>query len=308
MSVLAEQRRLGDAAELRRQRLIGIALMCIAVLCFSCLDTTAKFLNTRMTTLEVVWARYASAFLLALIVANPVSRPGLMVTSRPVLQIVRSALLLVSTMLGFLALRFLRLDQTMTILFSTPFFVAALSGPFLNEWVGWRRWTAIAIGFLGVLVVIRPGLAGMHPAALLSLAGAVLYAFYNIATRVLARTDSTQTTLFYSNLVGALALLPVLPFVWTTPTETVVILLMVLMGFLGAFGQYLLIVAIRLAPPMMLSPFIYTQLVWSILLGYLVFGDVPDRWTLVGGAIVVASGLYMLYREQKVATIRRKRS
>ena len=106
MTEAADERRLADPVELRRQRLIGIALMCVAVLCFSCLDTTAKFLNTRMATLEVVWARYASAFLLALIVSNPVSRPELMVTSRPGLQIVRSALLLVSTMLGFLALRF----------------------------------------------------------------------------------------------------------------------------------------------------------------------------------------------------------
>ncbi len=297
-----------DAAQQRRQRLIGIALMCGAVACFSCLDTTAKYLNTRMDTLEVVWARYTSAFLLALVVSNPVSRPDLLITTRPVLQVVRSALLLFSTMLGFVALRYLRLDQNMTILFSTPFFVAVLSGPFLGEWVGWRRWTAIGVGFLGVMVVLRPGLGGIHPAALLSVVGAILYAFYNISTRLLARTDSTQTTLFYSNLVGALALLPVLPFVWTAPADPLVAFLMILVGLFGGFGHYLLILAIRLAPPMMLSPFIYTQLVWSIAFGYLVFGDVPDRWTLIGGAIVVSSGLFILYREQRVAAERRKRS
>jgi len=118
---------------------------------------------------------------------------------------------------------------------------------------------------------------------------------------LLARTDSTQTTLFYSNLVGALAMLPLLPAVWTTPTDPLVIGLMLLIGALASFGHYLLIMAIRLAPPMILSPFIYSQLVWSIALGYLVFGDVPDHWTLIGSAIVVSSGLYMLYREQKVA-------
>jgi len=268
---------------------------------FSCLDTTAKYLNTRMETLEIVWARYTGAFVLAFIVSNPVSRPDLLRTSRPGLQIVRSTLLLASTILGFFALKYLRLDQTMTILFSTPFFVAVLSGPFLGEWVGWRRWTAIAVGFVGVLVVIRPGVGGIHPAAILSLIGAVLYALYNVATRLLARTDSTQTTLFYSNLVGALAMLPLLPAVWTTPTDPLVIGLMLLIGALASFGHYLLIMAIRLAPPMILSPFIYSQLVWSIALGYLVFGDVPDHWTLIGSAIVVSSGLYMLYREQKVA-------
>jgi drug/metabolite transporter (DMT)-like permease len=299
---------LTEASDQRRQRLMGIALMCGAVACFSCLDTTAKYLNTRMETLEVVWARYTGAFVLAFIISNPLSRPDLMRTTRPGLQIVRSALLLFSTILGFFALRFLRLDQNMTILFSTPFFVAVLSGPFLGEWVGWRRWTAIGVGFLGVLVVIRPGLGGIHPAALLSMCGAVLYGFYNISTRLLARTDSTQTTLFYSNLVGALALLPVLPAVWTTPRDPLVILLMVTIGAFGSLGHYLLIVAIRLAPPMILSPFIYTQLVWSIALGYLVFGDRPDHWTQIGSAIVVSSGLYILYREQKVAAERTKRT
>jgi drug/metabolite transporter (DMT)-like permease len=299
---------LTDPSHQRRQRLIGIALMCGAVACFSGLDTTAKFLNTRMETLEIVWARYTGAFVLAFVVSNPLSRPDLLRTTRPGLQIVRSALLLASTVLGFFALKYLRLDQTMTILFSTPFFVAVLSGPLLGEWVGWRRWTAIGVGFAGVLVVMRPGVGGIHPAAVLSLIGAVLYSLYNVSTRLLARTDSTQTTLFYSNLVGALALLPVLPAVWTTPTDPIVIGLMVLVGALGSFGHYLLIAAIRLTPPMILSPFIYTQLVWSIALGFLVFGDVPDRWTLIGSAIVVSSGLYMLFREQKVAAERAKGS
>jgi drug/metabolite transporter (DMT)-like permease len=299
---------LTDASDQRRQRLIGIALMCGAVVCFSGLDTAAKYLSTRMETLEIVWARYAGAFVLAFIVSNPVSRPDLLRTIRPGLQIARSTLLLASTILSFFALKYLRLDQNMTILFSTPFFVAVLSGPLLGDWVGWRRWTAIGVGFAGVLVVIRPGLGGIHPAALLSLAGAVVYSLYNVSTRLLARTDSTQTTLFYSNLVGALALFPILPTVWTTPTDPVVIGLMVLIGALGSFGHYLLIAAIRLVPPMILSPFIYTQLVWSIALGYLVFGDVPDRWTLVGSAIVVSSGLYILYREQKVAAERERRA
>jgi len=159
---------LTDAIRQRRQRLTGIALMCGAVACFSCMDTTAKYLNTRMETLEIVWARYTGAFILAALMSNPLSRPELLRTARPALQIVRSTLLLVSTILGFFALKYLRLDQNMTILFSTPFFVAVLSGPFLGEWVGWRRWTAIGVGFLGVLVVIRPGIGEniVHPCLL----------------------------------------------------------------------------------------------------------------------------------------------
>jgi drug/metabolite transporter (DMT)-like permease len=208
-------------------------------------------------------------------------------------------LLLGSTLLNFFALRYLQLDQALAIVFSTPFFVAILSGPMLGEWVGWRRWTAIAVGFLGVLLVARPGFGGIHPAALISLAAAMFYAAYSISTRMLSRTDSNETTLFYSNLVGAAVMLPVVPFVWTTPSDPLVILMMVVCGAFGTIGHYLLIIAHRLAPPALLAPFIYGQIVWVIILGYLVFGDVPNRWTLAGAAVVVASGLYILYREQR---------
>jgi drug/metabolite transporter (DMT)-like permease len=291
---------LNDPALLRRQRLTGIALMCGAVACFACLDATGKYLNHHMDTMQVVWSRYTGAFLLALIFLNPINRPGMLVTRRPFLQVGRSALLLFSTALNFIALRYLQLDEALSILFSTPFIVAVLCGPLLGEWVGWRRWTAITIGFLGVLLVTRPGFGGIHPAALLSLGSAICYAVYVISTRVLARTDSNETTLFYSNLVGAVAMLPVIPFVWSTPENALIVALMVLIGALGSAGHFLLIVGHRLAPASVLAPFIYTQLVWTTTLGFLVFGDVPQRWTIVGGLIVVSSGLYLLNRERKV--------
>lgn len=274
--------------------------MCGAVATFSCLDTTGKYLLRYMDPLQVVWARYFGAFLLALIFLNPITRPRMMTTSRPLMQIGRSALLLASTALNFFALRHLQLDEALAILFSTPFLVAVLCVPLLGEWVGWRRWTAISVGFLGVLLVARPGFGGLHPAALLTLGSAVCYALYVISTRVLARSDSTETTLFYSNLVGAVAMLPVIPFVWTTPNSAFVVALMVLIGALGSGGHYLLIRGHRLAPASTLAPFIYTQMVWTTALGFLVFGDVPHRWTVVGGLIVVSSGLYLLNRERKL--------
>jgi drug/metabolite transporter (DMT)-like permease len=291
---------LSDVSQQRRQRLTGIALMCGAVATFSCLDTTGKYLLRYMDPLQVVWARYFGAFLLALIFLNPITRPRMMTTSRPLMQIGRSALLLASTALNFFALRYLQLDEALAILFSTPFLVAVLCVPLLGEWVGWRRWTAISVGFLGVLLVARPGFGGLHPAALLTLGSAVCYALYVISTRVLARSDSTETTLFYSNLVGAVAMLPVIPFVWTTPNSAFVVALMVLIGALGSGGHYLLIRGHRLAPASTLAPFIYTQMVWTTALGFLVFGDVPHRWTIVGGLIVVSSGLYLLNRERKL--------
>jgi drug/metabolite transporter (DMT)-like permease len=287
-----------QAAVARRARLTGILLMCGAVLCFSCLDSIAKYLGRHMDVLEVVWARYTCAFILAFAVYNPLTRPGLMRTRRPMLQIVRSAVLLGSTAFNFIALKYLQLDQVLAIIFSTPFMVAALAGPTLGEWIGPRRWVAIGVGFIGVLVVVRPGVGDMHPAAVLSVLSAMCYAVYGILTRLLARTDSNETTLFYSNLLGAAAMLPVLPFVWTPPENLFIVVLMVACGAFGSLGHYLLIIAHRLAPASVLSPFMYTQLVWAITLGYLVFHDLPNAWTIAGAGIVVASGLYLLHRER----------
>jgi drug/metabolite transporter (DMT)-like permease len=288
---------LTDAVTVRRQRLTGIALMCGAVSMFSCLDATGKYLNFHMFTLQVVWARYFFAFVLALFISNPFKSPALMKTGRPFLQVGRSALLLLSTLVNLFALRYLQLDEALAILFATPFMVALLSVPLLGERVGWRRWTAIGVGFFGVLVVTRPGFGNMHPAALLSFISAVCYAFYVIATRVLSRTDSSETTQFYTNMVGAVIMTAVVPFVWTAPDAVSTGGLMVLIGVLGGAGHYLLILAHRLAPASALAPFIYTQMIWTTTLGFVVFHDVPHRWTIVGGLIVIASGLYLLHRE-----------
>src|SRR5258707_2360826 len=277
---------LTDAAhEHRRQRLIGIGLMCGAVAAFACLDCMAKYLGTHMDVMQVVGVRYVSAFLIALLFSNPISRPGLLRTGRPALQLGRSVLLLGSTFFNFMAFRYLQLDEALAILFSTPFMVAILAGPMLGEWVGWRRWIAIGVGLLGVLVVVRPGLGGLQWAALLSGGSAVCYAFYSITTRMLARYDSSQTTLFYSNMLGAAIMLPVLPFVWTPPRSVLDAVLMVALGAFGAFGHYLLILAHRHAPASVLSPLMYTQLIWATAFGYLIFANVPSRRTLAGDAL-----------------------
>jgi drug/metabolite transporter (DMT)-like permease len=288
-----------DPVQERRQRLIGIAFICGAFACFSYLDATAKYLNLYMTTLQVVWARYTGAFVVALVVSNPFTRPELMRTRRPYVQVGRSTLLLASTCFNFFALRHLQLDQATAIAFSTPFFVAALSGPMLGEWVNWRRWSAITVGFVGVLVVIRPSPESFNPAALLSVGAALCYALYAITTRMLSRSDSNETTLFYSNIVGVVVLMPMLPFVWVSPQDPLIVALMALAGLFGGCGHYLFVRAHRLAPVSVLAPFTYTQLLWVIVLGYLVFGQVPSVWTLTGSAIVIVSGLYLLNRERQ---------
>ncbi|MGE0564292.1 MAG: DMT family transporter [Pseudolabrys sp.] len=291
---------MSNHAAQRRQRLIGIALMCGALACFAVLDTIAKYLGTHMDVLQVVWARYTSAIVLTLFIYNPISHPGLLRSGQPWVQFGRGWVLIGSTLFNFLALRWLQLDEALALAFMTPFFVAILSGPILNEWIGWRRWSAIVVGFCGVLLITRPGFGGMHPAAFISIAAAVCYALYAILTRIAARTDSNETSLFYGNLLGAAVMLPVIPFVWTPPESLFVTGLMIATGILGSVGHFMLISGHRLAPAALLSPFIYTQLIWVIALGYLVFGQVPTLWTLAGASIVIASGLYMLYRERVV--------
>jgi len=283
-----------------RARLIGIALICSALFCFALLDTTAKWLTGHLPTLQVVWARYASHFLVGFIFVNPWTVKGLFETRRPWLQLGRSALLFLSTAINFYSLNFLQLDETTAIMFTTPFFIALFAGPILGEWIGWRRWIAILIGFAGALVVVRPGSGALHPAAFLSLAGACCYALYNISTRSLAPYDSTQTTITYSALVGVLVASVPLPWVWQTPTEPLVIGGMVTVGILGLVGHTFLIVAHRYAPAGVLAPFIYFQIVWVTFTSFMVFGHVPAIWTIIGALIVIASGLYLLYRERKM--------
>jgi drug/metabolite transporter (DMT)-like permease len=287
-----------QSPEDRRKRLIAIALMCGALFCFACLDATAKWLSDHVDPLQVVWARYLGSVLVVSVFVNQYTTPGVSRTMRPWLQGIRSILLLGSTMLNFTALKYLQLAETVSIQFATPFLVALLAGPMLGEWVGPRRMIAICIGFLGVLIVTRPGFGGLHPAAFLSMASAVCYALYGITTRMLAASDSSRTTMFYSGLAGVALMTPILPFVWSTPQSLIVWLFLGSVGFYGAFGHWLLILAHARAPAPILAPFIYGQLLWMLLLGYIVFGDLPDRWTMIGAGVVISSGLYLLYREQ----------
>jgi drug/metabolite transporter (DMT)-like permease len=284
-----------DAA--RRTRLIGIALMCGALACFAGLDAAAKWASRSVDPMLAVWARYVSSVVLVSLVLNPWTAPGLLRTRRPLLQAGRSMLLLGSTALNFFALQHLQLAETISIQFATPLLVALLAGPILGEWIGPRRLAAVAIGFVGVLIITKPGAEGLHPAVLLSVAGAVCYALYGISTRLLAAADSSATTMTYSGLAGVLLLTPALPLFWGTPSLPVAGVLLAT-GVFGALGHWLLILAHARAPAPVLAPFIYTQLIWMTLLGYFLFGEVPDAGTLAGGTVVVASGLYLLARER----------
>ena len=278
----------------------AIGLMCLAWFLFACLDTTAKYLGsaTALPSPQVVWMRFLGQFLGMVAVLGLIAVPDLLRTHRLKTQIARSFLLLGSTSFNFLALKHLRLDQTTTVGFLTPLTVAVLAGPMLGEWIGWRRAIAILVGFGGILVAIRPGFADVHPAFLLSFASMLCYAIFSIVTRYLAAFDKAEVTLFYSLLAGTLMVAPFAIAEWEWPENAFIWVLLLSMGIYGGLGHYLFILAHRYAPASIIAPFLYISLMTHSTAGYLVFGQLPDGWTLAGAGIVIVSGLYLLQRER----------
>lgn len=286
-----------DAAE-AAVRLRGIALFCGALVLFTLLDSAAKYCSRYLPALEIAWVRFFVHALAAFVILRPWRNPSLYRTRRPIAHLIRAAFLFGSTVFNFMALRTLQLDQTTTIMFAAAFVVPALSGPVLGEWIGPRRWVAVAIGFIGVLVVLRPGTASFQPAMLYSLGAMMSYVGYILYTRHLTGTDSAEGMILVSGIVPALMLFPVALPVAELPPSIPVTAALIATGLCGALGHWMLIHAQRVAPAPVLSPFLYTQLIWMTIAGYVFFGQLPDRFTLFGAAIIVASALYILYRER----------
>jgi len=276
----------------------GIGLMIIAIGLFTVMDAIGKGLTASYPVPQVVWARYFFQFALMLLLIPRVGARGLVRTSRPGIHVVRGLLLAVSTLCLIKAISIVPLADAYTITFVAPLLVTVFSIPLLRERVGWRRWSAVLAGFAGVLIVIRPGLGTPHWALLLPLLTAIGFALYQILTRKVSAVpgETTLPMLFYLACVGTGIMTAYLPFVWQ-PVAPLDWLPMAAMGALGGLGHLILIRALTVAPASLLAPFVYTQIVWALVLGYLVFGDLPDIWMLVGGAVIVASGLYVFYRE-----------
>jgi drug/metabolite transporter (DMT)-like permease len=287
-------------------RVKAIGLMAITVTLFAGLDAAGKYLASvsGVPVIQIMWLRFLIQFLLILVLIPALgimTARQLFVTKKPGLQLIRSAMMAATTGFNFLALKYLRLDQTVSIVFLTPLVIALLAGPFLGEWVGWRRFVAILVGFAGILLVVRPGFADIHPAILYSFASMMAYAVFGLLTRHLVVYDPPIVTLFYSMFVGTLLPVPFVIDAWTAPPDLLAWVLLASLGILGGTGHYLFILAHRLAPASTVSPFLYLQAVTMTGLGYLVFSDVPDLWTIAGLSVVVASGIYLLHREHVVA-------
>jgi drug/metabolite transporter (DMT)-like permease len=274
----------------------AILLAVSATVLFGSADTISKYLSVGFPIVEFMWIRYVLFLVMALILVGRLPRRSVR-PRNPRLQIVRGLCVVASSILFVHGVRQMTIAQATTISFLSPLLITILSIPLLGEIVGARRWAAVGAGMLGMLIVVRPGLGGFQPAALFGVASAFCWALALIITRKISSSDAPQTTVLWSAAIGTVILSAMLPFqaVWPTPKQ---LALSLVLGVLASGGQWLVILAHRIAPASLLAPFFYGQLLWVSVLGFLVFDNLPDHWTLTGATIIIASGLYTAHRER----------
>ncbi|UZE36191.1 DMT family transporter [Pseudomonas sp. B21-059] len=281
------------------QPIKGIALICLAVLLFASHDTLSKYLSAFYPIVMVVWARYVVHTLMMLVVFVPRSGFSAVVrTKRPGLQLLRALCLIGTSLLFTTGLRYIPLAEATAVNFLAPLLVTALSVPFLGERVSRGQWLAVLAGFVGVLIVVRPGGVLFTPAILLPLGSALCFGFYQLLTRKLSGIDSPTTSNFLTGIFNSLIMSALLPFFWSTPSF-VHGLFMIGLGTCGMLGHMLLTQAFRHAAPAMLAPFSYGQILFAGLYGYLIFDHAPDRYGLIGIAVICLSGLAVAWTQRK---------
>jgi drug/metabolite transporter (DMT)-like permease len=281
----------------------GIALILVTLLLFVAMDTLVKDLVQRNPPPVLIWLRFLVHMIVAVAIMLAVPRFRPFIRSKaPGRQVVRSALLMTTTTTFFFGLMYLKLADLVILTQAAPLMVVVLSVVLLGEKVGPRRWLGVLVGFAGVVIILKPGF-GFEWASLFGIASAVIYAIYQIMTRSLSGADHTMTTFFYTASVGAVVMAAVAPFFWQTPTWTDA-LLMLLPGVFGGTGHLLLIMAFARSEASLLAPYFYTVIIWATLLGWAVFGEVPDVFTFVGAGLIVAAGFYVWHRERRLMKMR----
>jgi drug/metabolite transporter (DMT)-like permease len=295
---LPEKKLAGRTAPARADRPFrGIALILASTVFLGVSDVTSKYLSATLPSIEIAWIR----FLVFALIMVPAMLPGsplfALRTARPGLQVMRGIALLGSSLFFISGLRFLPIAEASATGFVSPLFVTALSIVFLGESVGVRRWLATAVGLIGVLIILRPGSSSFHPAVFFPLVSALSWACMLIMTRIMSGREVAITTMTYSSIVGVGILSALVPLVWVAPSWHD-ILFGILIGLASTVGQWIVVLAFRYADASVLAPFSYTQLLWVSILGFLIFGEVPDVWTVTGAVFIVASGLYTAHRER----------
>jgi len=286
-------------ADTARNRLVGIGIVSLTYVCFTLLDGSAKWLVQSLPVLVVVWLRFLTHTLIASALLIPLRGLALVRTRHLRWHLARGVMFCAMTGMNFWALQYLQLTVTAAIFFTVPILIAVMGAPLLGEKLDARRWAAILAGFAGVLVIVRPGSEAFHPAMLLSVANALLVAVFNLMTRRLAAYDSPETIQFLPAVVASVLLAPFALAVWESPQGAFEWFMLAMLGVFGGTGHHLLALAHRYAPASTLAPFLYQQILYMGLFGYLVFGSVPDAAVWAGAAIVVSSGLYLFARERR---------
>jgi drug/metabolite transporter (DMT)-like permease len=276
----------------------SIVAILLSVSCFSVLNAISKTLTAHYPVVQVIWARYLFAFLLMMVLFLPRYRLNLFRYKRLDSQIIRGLLLFFSSFLYFHGLVYLPLPTAASISLSSPLIVTALSARFLGEPVGPRRWAAVAVGFIGALIVVRPGHANFDWHTLYIVASTICSSLYQLYSRRYGQAERPEASATMATIVGVLAASPFLPFEWTTPLSGWDIVLFVAIGVMAGIGHYFLTIAYSQAPAAVIAPFNYLQLVGAAILGYLLFKDVPDMWTWIGAGVIMSSGLYIGHRER----------
>jgi drug/metabolite transporter (DMT)-like permease len=280
--------------------LSGILLMCAGVSTFPFMNAAVKLLSPHYPAAQITWARFTGHLIFMLLVFLPTHRWALLRSRRPLVQIARSMLMLISNLVFVMAIGSVPLATASAIGFTSPLIVTALSVPLLHEHVGWRRWSAVLVGFGGALLVIRPGGGGLvDPAVLLILLSSLAYALYQIATRSVSRFDSAATGIIFAALLGSLVMSVAMPFIFVVPRTLWDWLLFGSLGLLGGIGHYLVIQAFQRGPAAVIAPLGYVELVGSAVLGYAIFHNFPDLWTWIGAGVIIASGIYIAFRERR---------
>jgi drug/metabolite transporter (DMT)-like permease len=275
----------------------GIALILLSTVFLATSDISAKYLAKTLPSIEIAWVRFVIFALIMVPAMVPGSPMFALRTSNLKLQLLRGLALLGSSVLFITGLRYLPMAEASATSFVAPLFVTALSIVFLSEKVGIRRWIATMVGLTGVLVIVRPGTGAFQLAALLPIVSAFAWAGTLVMTRVMSGREHAITTMAYSSIVGVCVMSALVPFVWVAPSSNE-ILICLLVGVASTTGQWIVVLAFRYADASVLAPFSYIQLLWACMLGFLIFGEVPDAWTMAGAAVIVASGLYTAHRER----------
>ncbi|MEN8196270.1 MAG: DMT family transporter [Pseudomonadota bacterium] len=274
-----------------------MAYMAAGMFLFAAVDAQAKFLTDSLHPIQIVWSRQFG-LLAGVLILLALRGATVLRTRNPGLQIARGVLAASSATLFVVAVSFVPLADAVAVSFVAPFIVTVLGALVLREAVGIRRWTAVTIGFLGALIVIRPGLGVIHPAVMLVLVAAFLFALRQVLSRVLSGADQVATTVAYTALAGSLVLSVPLPFFWQWPTTGLEMALLASIAILAALAELLVIKALEVAQAVVVAPLHYSLLIWGTMYGYLVFGQLPDLWTWIGAMIIVATGIYTLHRER----------